>query len=262
MGVDLSQQVTAFLLSWLLGALLGVVFDLLRLPLRRRWLRALLDALFCLFALLCVTAFVLRPGDGELRVYMLAGIAGGGALYLCLLSPLLAATWAFWRETARDTLLFLLTPLRLLASLGKKFAKWQKNHFLFWKKWFTIIRQQRGRLFLRRGGQRGEESPMGRSRRVKKERKRRKKSGGLLGGLILLVLLFGLGFQLYRMQDQLAAAREEEAALAQQISSLQEENSALEEDIARSSDPEMIEKIAREDLGMVVQDEKVFYFGG
>lgn len=103
---------------------------------------------------------------------------------------------------------------------------------------------------------------MGRSRRERKQRKRKKKSGGLLGGLILLVLLFGLGFQLYRMQDQLAAARAERSALAEQISALQEENSQLEEDIARSSDPEMIEKIAREDLGMVVQDEKVFYTTG
>ena len=104
---------------------------------------------------------------------------------------------------------------------------------------------------------------MSRSRRERKVRKRRRKSGGLLGGLILLVLLFGLGFQLYRMQDQLAAARAEEAALAEQISSLQEENAGLEESIARSSDPEMIEKIARESLGMAVKDEKVFYmFGG
>ena len=78
----------------------------------------------------------------------------------------------------------------------------------------------------------------------------------------MLVLLFGLGFQLYRMQDQLAAARAEEAALAEEISSLQEENAGLEESIARSSDPEMIEQIARESLGMVVQDEKVFYATG
>ncbi len=262
MGVDLSQQLAAFLLSWVLGALLGVVFDLLRLPLRqdRRWLRPLLDGLFCFFALLCVAAFILRLGNGELRVYMLAGIAGGAALYLCLLSPLLSPAWRFWRAVAWDTLRFFLSPLLFLLSIGKKFAKWQKNHFLFLRKWFTIIEQRR-RAPLRPGKGR-EESPMGRSRRQKKERRRKRKSGGLLGGLILLVLLFGLGFQLYRMQDQLAAARAEEAALAEEISSLQEENAGLEESIARSSDPEMIEQIARESLGMVVQDEKVFYATG
>ena len=103
---------------------------------------------------------------------------------------------------------------------------------------------------------------MGRSRRVRKEQKRKKKSGGLLGGLILLVLLFGLGFQLYRMQDQLAAARAEEEDLTRQISVLEQENADLEESIARSNDPDMIEQIARESLGMVVQNEKVFYTTG
>ena len=264
MGVDLSQQFTAFLLSWVLGALLGVAFDLLRLPARsrRRWLQPLLDGLFCLFAVLCILAFTLRPGAGELRAYMLAGIAGGALLYLTLLSPLLAPTWAFWRSAAGDTLRFFLTPLRLLGALGKKFAKKQKKYFLFCRDWFTIIRQRRWTVLIRRRGRREGGIPMGRSRRAQKQRKRKKKSGGLLGGLILLVLLFGLGFQLYQMQDQLAAARAEEAALAERISTLQKENEDLEESIARSSDPEMIEQIAREDLGMVVQNEKVFYFNG
>lgn len=266
MGVDLSQQLTAFLLSWVLGALLGVAFDLLRLPPARpgrRWLQPLLDGFFCLFSALCILAFTLRPGAGELRAYMLAGIAGGALLYLTLLSPLLAPTWAFWRAAAGDTIRWLFAPLRLLGRFWKKFANGQKKYFLFWKKWFTIIGQQRWMILIRRRGRRGEGIPMSRSRRERKVRKRRRKSGGLLGGLILLVLLFGLGFQLYRMQDQLAAARAEEAALAEQISSLQEENAGLEESIARSSDPEMIEKIARESLGMAVQDEKVFYmFGG
>lgn len=260
MGVDLSQQLTAFLLSWVLGALLGVVFDLLRvLYPRSGWVRSLLDGVFCLFAGACIVAFMLQPGDGELRVYMLAGIAGGALLYLWLFSPLLRPLWGFWQDVAGDCIHFFLAPLLSLLRLIKKFAQKQKKHFLFLKKWFTIIRHQRWMILIRRKRTGGEAIPMGRSRRERKERKRKKKSGGLLGGLILLVLLFGLGFQLYRMQDQLAAARAEESALAEQITALQEENTQLEENIARSNDPEMIEKIAREDLGMVVQDEKVFY---
>ena len=34
------------------------------------------------------------------------------------------------------------------------------------------------------------------------------------------------------------------------------------EDIANADDPELIEQIAREELGMVVRDEKVFYHIG
>ena len=263
MGVELPQPPTAFTLSWVLGALFGVVFALCRVPCRRGgWVRSALDGLFCLFSGACIIAFMLQPGDGELRVYMLAGIAGGALLYLSLLSPHLRPLWDFWRGVTVDCFRFFLSPLLLLIALLKKIAKSQKKHFLFLRKWFTIIRHQRWMILIRRKRFGEEGVPMGRSRRERKQRKRKKKSGGLLGGLILLVLLFGLGFQLYRMQDQLAAARAERSALAEQISALQEENSQLEEDIARSSDPEMIEKIAREDLGMGVQDEKVFYTTG
>ena len=57
-------------------------------------------------------------------------------------------------------------------------------------------------------------------------------------------------------------ARAEEAALAAQIAALEAENAALAEDIANADDPELIEQIAREELGMVVRDEKVFYHIG
>ena len=97
------------------------------------------------------------------------------------------------------------------------------------------------------------------AREEKRARRRRKRGGGLLPGLILVVLLFGLGVQLYRIQDQLQSARYEKDELTRQISELEETNQELEEDIANSDDPEMIERIAREELGMVVQGEKVFY---
>lgn len=93
--------------------------------------------------------------------------------------------------------------------------------------------------------------------------KRRKRASGFLTGVLLLVLLLGVGVQLYRMQDKLKTAREEEAALAAQIAEVQEENDALLEDLERADDPELIQDIARQELGMVMQNEKVFYvYGG
>ena len=50
--------------------------------------------------------------------------------------------------------------------------------------------------------------------------------------------------------------------LEQQIRETTKKNQDLEEDIANSDNPEMIEKIAREELDMVVQDERVFYHSG
>lgn len=93
-------------------------------------------------------------------------------------------------------------------------------------------------------------------------RRKRKRVSGFLTGLILLVLIVGVGVQLYRLQDQLRIARAEEAALSAQIDQLERENEELAADIANAGDPELIEKIAREELGMVLQNEKVFYTVG
>ena len=83
-------------------------------------------------------------------------------------------------------------------------------------------------------------------------KKKQKRASGFLTGVLLLVLLLGVGIQLYRMQEQLKTARDEEAALAEQ-------NAALQEDLDNADNPELIEDIAREELGMVTPNEKVFY---
>ena len=96
----------------------------------------------------------------------------------------------------------------------------------------------------------------------KQKVKKRKRASSLLTGMILLVLILGVGVQLYRMQDRVKAAQAEETALAEQIAQLEAKNAELAEDIANADDPELIEQIAREELGMVVRDEKVFYHIG
>ena len=103
---------------------------------------------------------------------------------------------------------------------------------------------------------------MGRVEKRKKRRKQTQTVGGLLAGLMLVVLLFGVGMQLYQMQGRLQQAREQQETLEQQIRETTKKNQDLEEDIANSDNPEMIEKIAREELDMVVQDERVFYHSG
>ena len=90
-------------------------------------------------------------------------------------------------------------------------------------------------------------------------KKKPKRASGFLTGLLLLVLLLGVGVQLYRMQEQLRTARDEEAALTTQIAQVERENAQLQEDLDRAGDPELIEEIAREELGMATQGEKVFY---
>ena len=91
-------------------------------------------------------------------------------------------------------------------------------------------------------------------------KKAKKRSGGKLPLLIFLALLLAVGIQLYNMQGQLEAARAEEAVYAQRLAELRETNERLATDIANSDDPELIEEIARDELGMVEQGEKIIRF--
>lgn len=79
--------------------------------------------------------------------------------------------------------------------------------------------------------------------------------------MLLVVLMVGIGVQLVNLKGELEAARAEEAYYAQRLQQLQEENARLAEDIANSDDPELIEEIAREELGMVTAGEKIFIIG-
>ena len=54
------------------------------------------------------------------------------------------------------------------------------------------------------------------------------------------------------------AAQEEREAYAQELEELRRTNTKLAEDISRRDDPDLIEEIAREDLGMARPGEKVF----
>ena len=77
MGNYISVQLTLFLRSILLGAVLGLAYDWARAlrTLGGRLWGGLLDAAYCLGAVSSVFLFVLA-GDGELRFFVLAGALG------------------------------------------------------------------------------------------------------------------------------------------------------------------------------------------
>jgi len=65
--------------------------------------------------------------------------------------------------------------------------------------------------------------------------------------------------QILRMNGQIKAARAEEVQVAQRLAELQEANQQLQDDLDNSTDPTLIENIARDQLGMVCPGEKVFH---
>ena len=98
MELPIALQTVQFLLSALLGAGLGLWYDLLR-SVRRRWgLTALLDSLFGLTVAVALLLFALTAGRGEFRLFFFGGIFCGAALYFLTVSPYILALWdGFWR---------------------------------------------------------------------------------------------------------------------------------------------------------------------
>lgn len=137
-----TAQLAVFFQSALLGLLSGCLYDLLRAVrlCRRhsRWLMHLTDALYTLVLLLGMWLFALRLGQGELRLYMLAAMGLGGALYFLLLSRILRPMWDFWVHAAAGFAKLLWYPVEIAIRFVKKVEKRAKKLFYFWGKYATI----------------------------------------------------------------------------------------------------------------------------
>jgi len=91
MDLSLGGQLRALLLAMALGALLGVVYDLLR-PLRRRTgpvAGALLDLLYCALAGCGCFVYAMGAGNGRLGLWELCAALLAFLLYMHSLSPFL-----------------------------------------------------------------------------------------------------------------------------------------------------------------------------
>jgi len=96
-----------------------------------------------------------------------------------------------------------------------------------------------------------------------KKRKRNFSGAGFLlkvGGIIFLIVAAGLiflDFKIYQKKQQLV---NQINSYKQQIEEIKEKNESLKEQISKSDDKEYIEKIAREELDMQKEGEKVVSF--
>ena len=90
-------------------------------------------------------------------------------------------------------------------------------------------------------------------------KKPKKKRTSLLAALFVLMLLLLVVWQLMRMRDQLAVAREEEAAITGTVARQEQENRSIEAALERAEDPEYLQELARDQLGMVSPGQKDFY---
>ena len=85
---------------------------------------------------------------------------------------------------------------------------------------------------------------------------------GWMTALVIVGLIAYACITLMNMRTKVANASETEAQLQRQVEKIQEENAALQYAIDHQYDDKTIEDIARDKLGLVMPDEKIFYDSG
>ena len=80
----------------------------------------------------------------------------------------------------------------------------------------------------------------------------------VLGAVLLAILSYAV-ISLSMVNTRLEAAAQTRNALAAEVQALAVNNASLEYEIAHSEDLDMIEKVAREKLGLVLPGEIIYY---
>lgn len=93
---------------------------------------------------------------------------------------------------------------------------------------------------------------MARSKKVKK-----RTNTALL--LVLIALAVFIGIELIQVNQRLGEAKVQEASLTRQMQQQQQENEALRSDLAKKDDPDFIKELARDQLGLAEEGERIFY---
>ena len=130
MSPDVLNQAAIFAQAFLMGALLGLVYDgmrTLRRSLQLPGLAFLLDLLFWLAATAGLFALTLLRDDGQVRIYHMAAVTLGGGAYFLTLSGLILPVLLWIAGKIRALFRLLTAPARRAGRAGKNFLKNQKK---------------------------------------------------------------------------------------------------------------------------------------
>lgn len=76
--------------------------------------------------------------------------------------------------------------------------------------------------------------------------------------LVIAALLIYAGVRIVQMQGKLAEASRAQAELDAQVEELEKSNAALEYAVENADDPDVIAGVARDKLGLVMPDDRLF----
>ena len=85
---------------------------------------------------------------------------------------------------------------------------------------------------------------------------------GILMLIVIVSVICYAAVTLSNMRSRVNEATETKKALEEQVEDIQEENAALQYAIDNQDDPDTIRDIAREKLGLVADEDMIFYDGG
>lgn len=80
----------------------------------------------------------------------------------------------------------------------------------------------------------------------------------LLTVLVIAALILYAGVRLVLMQQKLADAEKTADELQAEVEQLEKSNAALEYAVENADDPDVLESVARDKLGLVKPDDRVF----
>lgn len=82
---------------------------------------------------------------------------------------------------------------------------------------------------------------------------------GLVSAAAIVILVIYSGITMMSLKQQTEDAAEKRDELQSQVEQMTRENAELQYDIDHSTDPEIIEDVARNSIGLVKPGEKIFY---
>jgi len=93
--------------------------------------------------------------------------------------------------------------------------------------------------------------------RKRKTGKKRNRNGLVM--LVLAVLLAAVCVELVKLYGKISTAQAQEQQIAAQVQEQQQANDKLQSDLDRADDPSFIQDLARNQLGLAQDGERIFY---
>ena len=90
-----------------------------------------------------------------------------------------------------------------------------------------------------------------------KQVKRKKRRAPIT--LVVLLVLLAVSVQLVHVYGQLDSAKAQRETMSQELEQKKKENSSLESDLGKANDKEFIKGLAKDQLGLAEDGERIFY---